>query len=172
MISEKMQQALNDQINAELYSTYLYLSMQAYFESVELPGCARWMHAQVMEESVHAMKIFDYVNSRRGTVTLKSIDQPPNKWQSALDVFKATCKHEQLVTSLINDLVNLSIEQKDHAANNFLQWFVDEQVEEEASVKEVVGKLKMIENMPSGIFMVDRELGQRIFTPPQIEGEK
>ena len=166
-----MQQALNDQINAEFYSTYLYLSMQAYFESIELPGCARWMYAQVQEESMHAMKIFEYVNSRGGTVTLKSIDQPPSKWKAPLEVFDATCKHEQMVTARINDLVNLAIEQKDHAANNFLKWFVDEQVEEEASVKEVVGKLKMIENMPGGISMVDRELGQRVFNPPQTQGE-
>jgi ferritin len=112
------------------------------------------------------MKIYGFVNERGGRVLLKSIDQPPTEWESPLAVFEASYKHEQKVTGLINDLVNLAIEQKDHATNSFLQWFVNEQVEEENSADQVVQKLKMIKNDPGGLFLVDRELGQRVFTPP------
>ena len=170
MISKKMQDALNDQVNAELYSAYLYLAMVAYFESVNLPGFAAWMRAQTQEEVMHAMKIYDFVNERGGRVTLKAIDQPPAQWKSALDAFGAAYKHEQLVTGRINDLVNLAAEEKDHATNSFLQWFVNEQVEEEMSVDNVVKQLKMAENAPGTMFMIDRELGQRVFTPPATQG--
>ncbi len=166
MISKKVEEALNGQINAELYSAYLYLSMEAYFESVSLPGFATWMRVQTQEELMHTMKIYGFVNERGGRVLLKSIDQPPTEWESPLAVFEASYKHEQKVTWLINDLVNLAIEQKDHATNSFLQWFVNEQVEEEDSADQVVQKLKMIKNDPGGLFLVDRELGQRVFTPP------
>jgi ferritin len=166
MISKKVEEALNGQINAELYSAYLYLSMEAYFESVSLPGFATWMRVQTQEELMHTMKIYGFVNERGGRVLLKSIDQPPTEWESPLAVFEASYKHEQKVTGLINDLVNLAIEQKDHATNSFLQWFVNEQVEEEDSADQVVQKLKMIKNDPGGLFLVDRELGQRVFTAP------
>ncbi len=166
MISKKVEEALNGQINAELYSAYLYLSMEAYFESVSLPGFATWMRVQTQEELMHIMKIYGFVNERGGRVLLKSIDQPPTEWESPLAVFEASYKHEQKVTGLINDLVNLAIEQKDHATNSFLQWFVNEQVEEEDSADQVVQKLKMIKNDPGGLFLVDRELGQRVFTAP------
>jgi len=171
MISKKTEDALNEQINAEFYSAYLYLSMEAYFESMNLPGFANWMRAQIQEESMHAMKIYDFVNERGGRVLLKSIEQPPTEWKSPLAAFEAAYKHEQKVTGLINDLVNLAIEEKDHASNTFLQWFVNEQVEEESSVNEVVQKLKMLENAPGGQFLIDRELGQRVFTPPPTQGE-
>jgi len=171
MISEKMNEALNEQINAEWYSAYLYLSMEAYFESMNLPGFANWMRAQIQEEAMHAMKIYDFVNERSGRVLLKSVSQPPTEWESPLAAFEAAYKHEQKVTGLINDLVNLAIEEKDHASNTFLQWFVNEQVEEESSVNEVVQKLKMLENAPGGQFLIDRELGQRVFTPPTTQGE-
>ena len=171
MLNKKMNDALNEQVNAEWYSAYLYLSMEAYFESINLPGFANWMRAQIQEESMHAMKIYDFVNERGGRVLLKSIEQPPTEWESPLAAFEATYKHEQKVTGLINDLVNLAIEENDHASNTFLQWFVNEQVEEEASVNEVVQKLKMINNAPGGQFLIDRELGQRVFTPPPAEGE-
>ena len=171
MISKKTEDALNEQINAEFYSAYLYLSMEAYFESMNLPGFANWMRAQIQEESMHAMKIYDFVNERGGKVLLKSIEQPPTEWKSPLAAFEAAYKHEQKVTGLINDLVNLAIEEKDHASNTFLQWFVNEQVEEESSVNEVVQKLKMLENAPGGQFLIDRELGQRVFTPPPTQGE-
>ena len=171
MVSKKMEYALNEQINSELYSAYLYLSMVAYFESMNLPGFANWMRIQVQEESMHVMKIYDFVNERNGRIILKSIAEPPAEWKSPLAAFEAAYKHEQLVTGRINDLVNLAIEEKDHATNTFLQWFVNEQVEEESSVNKVVQKLKMMDNAPGGQFPIDRELGQRVFTPPTTEGE-
>jgi ferritin len=171
MINKKMEEALNGQLNAELYSAYLYLSMQAYFESVNLPGFATWMRIQTQEELMHSMKIYDFITERGGRVILKSVEQPPTEWDSPLAVFEAAYKHEQKVTGLINELVNLAVNEKDHATNNFLQWFVTEQVEEESSADEVVQKLKMVENAPGGMFLLDGELGQRVFTPPATEGE-
>lgn len=161
-----MNDALNEQINAEWYSAYLYLSMEGYFESLNLPGFANWMRAQIQEEAMHALKIYDFVNERGGRVLLKSIAQPPAEWDTPLAVFEAAYKHEQKVTGLINNLVNLAIREKDHATNNFLQWFVSEQVEEEASAGQVVQKLKMAENAPGGRLLLDRELARRVFTPP------
>jgi len=121
---------------------------------------------------MHALKIYDFVNERDGRVLLKSIAQPPTEWDTPLAAFEAAYKHEQKVTGLINNLVNLAIQEKDHATNSFLQWFVNEQVEEEASVSQVVQKLKLIENAPGGQFLIDRELSQRVFTPPPTtEGE-
>jgi ferritin len=171
MISKKMQEALNGQVNAELYSAYLYLSMESYFKSSNLNGFANWMRVQTQEEVSHAMKIYDFINERGGRVILKVIEGPPTKWDSTLGVFEAVYTHEQKVTGLINDLVDLAIEEKDHATNTFLQWFVNEQVEEESSADEIVQQLKMMENAPGGMFMLDRELGQRVFTPPATEGE-
>ncbi len=171
MISKKMEEALNEQVNAELYSAYLYLSMESYFKSLNLNGFANWMRVQTQEEVTHAMKIYDFVNERGGRITLKAIEGPPTEWDSPLAVFEAVYVHEQKVTGLINDLVDLAIKEKDHATNTFLQWFVNEQVEEESSADEVVQQLKMMENAPGGMFMLDRELGQRVFTPPAAEGE-
>ena len=179
MNSKKIEEALNEQINAELYSAYLYLSMVAYFESVNLPGFANWMRAQTQEELMHAMKIYDYVNERGGRVILKSIAEPPAEWKSPLDAFEAAYKHEQKVTGLINSLVNLAIEEKGHdgfpqggvPTNTFLQWFVNEQVEEEESADNVVQKLKLIAEAPDGMIMLDNEMGQRVFTPPTTKGE-
>ncbi len=159
MLSERMQNAINKQINAELYSSYLYLSMASYFESIDLAGCAKWMYAQTQEEMVHAMKMYDYVNEAGGRVILDAIEKPQEEWDSPLAVFEHAYKHEQLVTSLINDLMNLAIEEKDHATQIFLQWFVSEQVEEEASASGVVNRLKLAGD--HGLFMVDKELGQR-----------
>ena len=176
MISKKMEKALNEQVNAEMYSAYLYLSMSSYFESTNLPGFAGWMKAQAQEEMMHAMKIYDYVNERGGRITLTAIEGPPTKWKSPLAVFEATYKHEQVVTGRINDLVDLAIEEKDHATNAFLQWFVTEQVEEEKSADEIVQKLKLMADAPGAIpmyiGMLDNEMGQRAFTPPTTEGEK
>jgi ferritin len=170
MISKKMEDALNEQVNAELYSAYLYLSMESYFKAQNLNGFANWMRVQTQEEVAHATKIYDFINERGGRVTLKAIEGPQTEWDSTLAVFKAAYEHEQKVTSLINDLVDLAIKEKDHATNSFLQWFVNEQVEEEASADEIVQQLKMMENAPGGMFMLDRELGQRVFTPPATEG--
>ena len=171
MISKKMEKALNEQVNAELFSAYLYLSMEAYFKSMNLNGFANWMRVQTQEEVAHAMKIYEFINERGGRITLKAIDGPDTEWDSPLTVFKAVYEHEQKVTSLINDLVDLAIEEKDHATNTFLQWFVNEQVEEESSADEMVQQLKMMEKAPGGMFMLDRERGQRVFTPPVAEGE-
>ena len=166
MMSKKMEKALNDQINAEAYSAYLYLAMAAYFEAENLPGMASWMRIQTQEETAHALKFFDFVNERRGRVVLKAIDQPRKEWKSPLAAFEAAFAHEQLVTGRINDLVNLAVEEKDHATGAFLQWFVNEQVEEETSVDRIVQILKMAEKAPGAMFMIDRDLGQRTFTPP------
>jgi ferritin len=171
MISKKMEEALNEQVNAEMYSAYMYLSMEAYFKSQNLNGFANWMRALAQEEMMHAIKIYNFINERGGKVTLKAIDGPPTQWRSPLAVFEAVYAHEQKVTGLINELVDLAIKEKDHATNTFLQWFVNEQVEEEASADEVVQQLKMMKDAPGGMFMLNRELGQRVFTPPAAEGE-
>ncbi len=165
MISAKMEKAINDQINAELYSAYLYLAMAAYFEEVDLAGCAKWMKAQTQEEMFHAMKMYDFVCERGGRVELFAIDAPPKEWDSPLSVFEHAYAHEQKVTGLINDLMELAMAEKDHATQIFLQWFISEQVEEEASANEVVQKLKLAGD--HGLFLVDRELGQRVFNMPQ-----
>ena len=166
MMKEVMEKALNEQINAELYSSYLYLSMSAFFSTKGLPGCASWMRAQAQEELFHAMKIFDYVNERGNRVVMKAIEQPAADWGSPLAAFENVLEHEQKVTSLINNLVNLALDERDHATNIFLQWFVSEQVEEEASAGEVLQKLKLIGGDAGGLFALDQELGQRVFTPP------
>jgi ferritin len=163
MIPEKMQKALNEQVNAELYSSYLYLSMSAYLQSINLAGFASWMKAQALEEMYHAMKIYKFIEERQGRVTLGAIDKPPVEWESPLKVFEEAYAHEQKVTGLINNLVNLAIEEKDHASNNFLQWFVAEQVEEEDTADGVVQKLKLAGD-GNGLFLLDQEMGQRIFT--------
>ena len=166
MLKKKIQKAINDQINAEMFSAYLYLSMEAYFQSISLKGFASWMRVQVQEEMMHGMKFYDFVNERGGKVTLEAITKPETSWASPLAAFEAILKHEEHVTSLINDLVDLAISEKDHASNNFFQWFVAEQVEEEASANEIVEKLKLVKDNPSGLFMVDAELGKRVFTMP------
>ena len=161
MLTPKMETALNDQINAELYSEYLYLAVAAWFEAEGLSGCAAWMKAQAAEEHGHALKIFEFVNERRGRVTLQAIDAPPKEWKSALAAFEDAFKHEQLITGRIDDLVNMAAGEKDNATAAFLQWFVTEQVEEEASVDSIVQKLKMAGNAPGALLMLDHALGQR-----------
>ncbi|HUV64090.1 MAG TPA: ferritin [Sedimentisphaerales bacterium] len=171
MINKKMEEALNGQVNAELYSAYLYLSMESYFKSLNLNGFANWMRVQTQEEIVHATKIYDFINERGGRAILKAIEGPTTTWDSPRAVFEAAYKHEQKVTGLINDLVDLAIKEKDHASNTFLQWFVNEQVEEEASADQIVQQLKMMESAPGGLFMLDRELAQRVFTLPPAQGQ-
>lgn len=161
MLSSNMKKALNDQINAELYSAYLYLSMAAYFEDTNLPGMAGWMKAQAQEEVGHAMKFYSYVFDRDSKVELKAIDGPKTKWASPLAAFEDAYKHEQKVTGLIHKLVDLANKEKDHATRSFLNWFVDEQVEEEASTKMIAERLKVIGDSKPGLFMLDRELGGR-----------
>ncbi len=166
MLSDKMEQALNKQLNAELYSAYLYLSMAAYYYSINLNGFANWMTVQNQEETMHAMKFYHFINERGGRIWLDTIDKPATTWSSSLEVFEETLKHEEKVTGLINSLVDLAIAERDHASNAFLQWFITEQVEEEASANEVIQNLKMAGNDPHALFMLDRELGTRVFTPP------
>lgn len=166
MIKEKVLKALNSQLNAELYSAYLYLSMEAYFESTDLNGFANWMRVQVQEELTHAMKFYDYIVRRGGRVTLPSIEEPPSEWESPQATFEHVYKHEQNVTGLINSLVDLAMSESDHATSNFLQWFVAEQVEEEESSNGVLQKVKLAGESPGGLFMLDSELAQRVFTPP------
>lgn len=166
MIGKKMQDALNRQLNAELYSAYLYLSMAAYLESIGLPGFANWMRIQNQEEQFHSMKLYDYILERGGHITLGAIEAPPSDWDSPLGIFEATLKHEQKVTGLINDLVYLAREEKDNACEIFLQWYVTEQVEEEDNVGKVLGQLKLTKDASQALFMMDKELGQRVFMPP------
>ena len=161
MLSEKMLDALNGQLNAELYSAYLYLSMNAYFKSINLDGFANWMHYQAQEELAHSMKFYDFINQRGGRVKLQGVEAPPGDWSSPLAVFEATLEHEQKVTGLINDLVEMALEERDHATNIFLQWFVSEQVEEEESVTGVLEQLKLMGEAKGGLFMIDRELSKR-----------
>jgi len=160
-MNEKLLKALNKQINMEWYSGYLYLSMATYFEAQNLSGFASWMDAQAHEEFGHAMKIYGYIHSRLGRVTLKGIDAPKTDWESPLAVFEDAFAHEQAVTASISSIVDLAMDIKDHATRNFLNWFVSEQVEEEESVDKVVQKLKMVKGMPHGLYMLDRELAQR-----------
>ena len=161
MLTEKMQNALNGQLNAELYSSYLYLSMNAYFKSVNLDGFANWMYYQAQEELEHSMKFYDFIIQRGGKVQLQQIEAPPTEWSSPLAVFEATLAHEQKVTGLINGLVDVAHGESDHATQIFLQWFVTEQVEEEESVGGVLEQLKLMGEAQGGLFMIDRELAKR-----------
>lgn len=161
MLSEKMEKALNHQLNAELYSSYLYLSMNAYFKSINLEGFANWMYSQAQEEATHAMKFYEFINQRGGRVRLAQIDAPKLEWSSPREVFEDTLKHEQKVTGLINELVETAMGEKDHATQIFLQWFVTEQVEEEENVGGVLEQLKLLGEAKGGLFMIDRELAKR-----------
>ena len=172
MLKETIQDALNKQINAELYSAYLYLSMSSYFESINLKGFANWMRVQAQEELGHAMRMYDYVVERGGRVILDTIEKPPSEWKSPLDAFEAVYNHETKVTGLINDLVELALKERDHATYNMLQWFVNEQVEEEASADEIVQKLKLVGDEGRALFMIDRELAQRQPPQPVEKGEE
>ncbi|MBU7013313.1 MAG: ferritin [Theionarchaea archaeon] len=169
MIGKAVEKALNTQLNAELYSSYLYLSMSSWFSFQNLDGFANWMRVQAQEELVHAMKFYDYLIQRNGRVLLLAVDAPPTEWDSPDAVFEHTYQHEQKVTGLINELVDLSISEKDHATHMVLQWFVDEQVEEESSAAEILGKIRMLKESKSGIYILDRELNQRVFTPPPAQ---
>lgn len=159
MLNEAMQEALNKQINAELGAYYTYLSMSAWFEYTDLRGFSAWMRNHASEEMTHAMKILDYVNERNGRVLLLPLAQPKTEWESPLDVFQDALQHEQHVTHLINDLVLMSTRENDPATFSFLQWFVDEQVEEEALVDAAVQDLKLVGDHGTGLFLLDRELG-------------
>ncbi len=165
MLKERVLKALNDQINAEQYSALMYLSMSAWFEDKGLPGFANWMYVQYQEELTHANKIFKFVVERNSKVELRGIEQLPVEFGSIIEVVEKTLQHEQHVTSLINNIVDIATEERDHATQSFLQWFVDEQVEEEANVSDLLDSLRLIEGEAkgNGLFMLDRELRQRSF---------
>lgn len=166
MISKKMEKAINDQINAEIYSAYLYLSMSSYYQYLNLPGFANWMHVQTQEEWVHVTMLYNYLINRGGRVIFKPIEGPQTDWNSPVGPFKDAYKHEQKVTGLINDLKNLAIEEKDHATSTFLDWFITEQVEEEANTDSVVRQLELIGGEGNGLFMIDQKLATRVFVAP------
>lgn len=168
MISEKLEKAFNDQINKELYSEYLYLSMQAYFERLNLKGFVNWMSVQVQEEHAHAMGMFNYVHERGGKVELEAIDKPQVEWNSPLHVFEEVLKHEEFVTSKINALMDVAEEVKDRAALSFLDWYLKEQVEEESNVGGVLATLKLIKDDAKALLMLDKELAARTFVAPVI----
>lgn len=160
-LSDKVLAAMNKQINAEIHSAYIYLSMAAYFEAEGFSGMAHWMRHQSEEEVEHAMKFFDYIHERRGRVILEPIAAVPTEWESPLAVFEAALAHEEKVSAMIFDIVNLAVADKDHASVSFLNWFVDEQVEEEASADAIVTKLKIAGNTPQALLFLDAQLGQR-----------
>ncbi len=168
MISEKLEKAFNDQINKEFYSEYLYLSMQAYFERLNLKGFVNWMTVQVQEEHAHAMGMFNYVNERGGKVELEAIAKPQIDWESPLHVFEEVLKHEEYVTSRINALMDVAEEVKDRAALSFLDWYVKEQVEEESNVGGVLATLKLIKDDAKALLMLDKDLAARTFVAPVI----
>jgi ferritin len=169
MLNKDIQDALNSQMNFEMYSANVYMSMATWFDAKNLVGFANWMKIQYSEEMSHVTKFYNYINERGGRVLLSGIDAPDTEWDSPLAAFENALEHEQIVTGRINDLVLQASEARDHATVNFLQWFVGEQVEEEANADGVVQQLKLVEGAPGGLFMLDRELGQRVFTPPAQE---
>ncbi len=160
-LSEKMEKALNEQVNKEFYSSYLYLSMSAYCESLNYSGFANWLKKQAQEELEHAMKLYEYIFERRGRAVLEAIDKPPSEWKDLVDVFENVLKHEEEVTKSIYKLMDLAKEEKDYATESMLKWFVDEQVEEEASAEDILQKLKMAEGNKNALFALDRALAQR-----------
>ncbi len=168
MISQKLLDALNEQINREFYSEYLYLSMEAYFLSGNLDGFANFFHVQTLEEHAHGMLLYNFLIDREGIVKLKKIDAPASEFKSAIDVFEKTLEHERFVTKSINELMDLALKENDHAAVSFLKWFVDEQVEEEATDSKILSRLKLINGEGHGMLMIDTELAARTFTPPAV----
>ncbi len=167
MISEKMQAALNEQVNKEFYSAYMYLAMSAYCNTLGLPGFAHWMRMQYEEENMHVTKMYDYILDQGGQVELLAIEKPAKEYGSPLNVFEKTLEHEQYVTSLIHKLMDLALEERDYATQTFLQWYVTEQVEEEANVNDVLAPLRMVGDDKGGLMMIDQQLASRLApTPP------
>ncbi|MBN2738281.1 MAG: ferritin [Spirochaetales bacterium] len=163
MIKENVRKAMNEQIKNELESSYIYLSMAAYFESISLNGMAHWMRTQAHEETIHAMKFFDHIIERGGKVELLDLKQLKTSWTSVEEVWKDTLEHEQFITSKINGLMKLVREENDYAAESMLTWFVKEQVEEESSAGTVLDQINLVQQSKQGLLMLDRELGQRAF---------
>lgn len=169
MLSEKIIAAFNSQINKEMYSGYLYMSMSAFSESIGLKGFANWFMVQYQEEMEHAKRLYQYIIEQGARIKLLAIDQPPSDFDSPMDMFEKTLSHEKLVSKSINDLMELAVQTKDHASQIFLQWFVTEQIEEEANPTEIIQKLKLIGNNGNGLFMIDKELAARVFVSQLIQ---
>ena len=161
MISKSMQDAINEQINKELFSSYLYLSMAAYFASKNLSGFSKWMHVQAGEEREHAMKLYKHLEDRGGRVLLKAIAAPKTEWASNLEVFREAATHEAMITTSINGLYETAQQEKDYPAQVLLQWFINEQVEEEKNAAEIVADLELIEDRGTAVLMLDKQLGKR-----------
>ena len=168
MIKKEVLDAINEQINAESYSAFMYLSMAAHFEEMGLSGFGHWMKIQYQEEAAHALKFFNYLTERNGKVVLKAIDQVPVDFNGIVDIFEKTLAHENHVTGLIDHLMNVAVAANDHATQSFLKWFIDEQVEEEANVEKILATLKLINGQGNGIFMMDREMNMRVFVDPNV----
>lgn len=166
MIKEAVQNAINEQLAKEMYSSNLYLAMAGYYQQINLPGFAHWMRIQAQEETFHAMKFFDYLLTRGGKSKVSQIPEPQSEWDSPLAAFEASYLHEQFISESISQLADIAIKEGDHATNAMLQWFITEQVEEEANVSEIVEKIKMIGDFKGGLMMLDNELKQRVFVPP------
>jgi ferritin len=163
MLNKKIEEAINAQINAELWSAYLYLSMAAYCHFKGQPGMAHWFEVQFKEEQDHAKIFFNFVIQRNGKVTLKAIDAVPTEWKSLVDVYESTLAHEQKVTGLISNLYRLATDENDFATQSMLKWFIDEQVEEEDNAQTIIDNLKMIKDNGYGIYMIDKELSARVY---------
>ena len=166
MINKKIETAINKQINAEIYSSSLYYSMAAYFETQSLKGFSHWLRVQALEELTHVQKFFAYVHERGGRIRMLAVDGPPTNWKSPLAAFEHVYEHEVSVTGMINKLMNMAIKESDHATSHFLQWFIGEQVEEEASADEVVQRLKLVDKTEGGLFLLDQEMDKRAFVLP------
>ena len=166
MIGEKLQDAMNEQMKNEFFSAYLYMAMAGYFQAEDLPGFATWMRVQALEEMTHGERFFNFICAVDGRTDLRPIDGPRNDYQSPLEVFEYGLKHERFVTASINNLMDLAKEERDHAAQIMLQWFVTEQVEEESNFSLIIRKLKRVEGDGRGLLLLDQELGQRVFVPP------
>lgn len=166
MLNNKLEEALNKQINAEFWSAYLYLSMSLNFENAGFSGIANWFKIQFQEEQAHAQIFMDYVNKRGGRVELMPIEAVPTKWETPLSAFEDTLKHEKVVTSLINNLFAMAEEVRDYASRDRIMWFVTEQVEEEDSAVKIIEKLRRIGSDSMGLYMIDQELGARTYTAP------
>jgi ferritin len=171
VLSEEVEVAINKQINAEIYSAYLYYAMAAHFESLSLKGFAHWMRVQTLEELTHVQRFVNYVSARGGRVAMRSVEAPTTDWESPLSVFEAVYAHEVSVTKLVNQLMDLALAKSDHATVSLLGWFVTEQVEEEASADEIVQRLKLAEKTEGGVLLLDQELDKRSFVlPPDLAG--
>jgi ferritin len=169
MLSEKLLTALNEQVNYELYSEYSYLAMASYCESQDFPGFAHFFKVQAQEERFHAMKFYDYIYQMEGRVSFKAMPSPQNEYSSIVDVFKSGLEHERIVTKKIYNLMDIAMDEREHATISLLKWFIDEQVEEENSFNTLIKKLERISHDPAALFSLDTELSARVFVPPTAE---